>query len=398
MTRNYLLIAFVTSCTAMHGLGLRAEDKDSATEKPQGAAEKPAAGLIRSARSGPWSAAATWEGGQVPGAGARVQVREGHTVVYDVKSEQSMRLVHVAGTLAFDREKDTRLVVGLIKIQPGDDASEDGFDCDAHLPDGPASGPRPALEVGTPERPIEANHTAVIRLVDCDGVDKNSWPAIACCGVLLENMRIHKCRYGIYHSNFDRHVYREKLPHVTRMLSQQQKESAAPLEQDALLKKLATPGEHHQRFDALAGKWNLAVKWRNTPDAKWTESKGVAEYKWILGGRFLREEFKYDMGGEPLEWMGIYGYDNFQKKFTAVWVDNMGTNTEFAEGQYDSKGKVFSYIGEQDDPATGGNRKFKWMITVESQDRVRFDSFDQDPPGTYFKNTEVVGTRFRESR
>ena len=84
----------------------------------------------------------------VPGGGARVQVREGHTVVYDVKSEQPIRLVHVAGTLTFARDKDTQLDVGLIKIQPGDDVSEDGFDCDAHLPSGPAHGPRPALEVG----------------------------------------------------------------------------------------------------------------------------------------------------------------------------------------------------------------------------------------------------------
>src|SRR5438046_534173 len=32
---------------------------------------EPTAPLIRSARSGPWSASATWEGGRVPGAGAR---------------------------------------------------------------------------------------------------------------------------------------------------------------------------------------------------------------------------------------------------------------------------------------------------------------------------------------
>jgi hypothetical protein len=181
-------------------------------------------------------------------------------------------------------------------------------------------------------------------------------------------------------------------------LAQQPKESAAPSEQEALLKKLATPGEHHQRLDALAGKWNLAVKWRNTPDAKWAESKGAAEYKWILGGRFLLEEFKYDMGSQPMEWLGIYGYDNFQKKYTAVWVDNMGTNTEFADGQYDPKGKVLTYAGEQDDPVTGGKRKFKWLITVVSQDKVQFDSYDQDPRGQYFKNTEVVATRLRESK
>jgi Protein of unknown function (DUF1579) len=181
-------------------------------------------------------------------------------------------------------------------------------------------------------------------------------------------------------------------------LAQQQKEPPARSEQEALLKKLATPGEHHKRFDALAGKWKLAVKWRNTPDAKWTDSKGKAEYKWILGRRFLMEELQYDMGDQSMEWVGIYGYDNYQKKYTAVWVDNMGTNTELADGRYDPKGKVFNFAGEQDDPPTGGKRKFKWVITVEGPDKVRFDSHDQDPKGKFFKNTEIVASRLREPK
>jgi hypothetical protein len=185
---------------------------------------------------------------------------------------------------------------------------------------------------------------------------------------------------------------------VATALALQQKESAAPSEEEALLKKLATPGEHHQRLHALVGKWKLAVKWRTTPDAKWTDSNGAAEYKWILGERFLVEEFKYDMMSGPLERLGIYGYDNFRKKYTAVWVDNMGTNTEYAEGQYDPAERTFSYAGEQDDPVTGGTRKFKWIIKVESADKVLFDSYDQDRAGKFFKNTEVIATRLGKSK
>ncbi len=136
--------------------------------------------VIRSAHSGPWSAADTWEGGKVPPAGARVLIRTGHFVVYDRSSDQAIRSVHVAGTLTFAPDRDTRLDVGLIRIQAGEDMSEEGFDCDAHLtaPDQP----RPALEVGSPERPIDAKHTATIRLVYFDGMDKQSCPAIVCCG------------------------------------------------------------------------------------------------------------------------------------------------------------------------------------------------------------------------
>src|SRR6516162_7343550 len=55
--------------------------------------------VIRSARSGAWSAPDTWQGGKVPGSGARVQVRTGHTISYDLSSAQVIRSVHVAGTL-----------------------------------------------------------------------------------------------------------------------------------------------------------------------------------------------------------------------------------------------------------------------------------------------------------
>jgi hypothetical protein len=145
---------------------------------PAAAAE----GLVRSARSGAWSAAATWEGGKAPGAGARVQVRAGHTVTYDLKSDVALRSVHVAGTLTFARDRDTRLDVGLLKVQPGEDASENGFDCDAHLPAPGPGKPRPALEVGTPDRPIPIQHTALIRLTYVAGLDRESCPAIICCG------------------------------------------------------------------------------------------------------------------------------------------------------------------------------------------------------------------------
>jgi hypothetical protein len=148
------------------------------------AADGPARGLIRSTRSGPWSAPATWEGGRVPGAGARVQVRTGHAVTYDVTdgAAAAIRSIHVAGTLTFARDRDTLLDVGLVKVQPGDDASENGFDCDAHLPEAKAGVPAAALEVGTPNQPIPAKYTATIRLRPFEGMDQESCPAIVCCG------------------------------------------------------------------------------------------------------------------------------------------------------------------------------------------------------------------------
>ena len=140
----------------------------------------PVAFDARSAKSGPWSDAATW-GGAVPAAGSRVQVRAGHVVTYDVEASPALRMVHVAGTLSFSRTKNTRLDVGLLRVTPGDSCSEDGFDCHDDAPV-PAGGALPALEIGTPNDPIPASVKAVIRLTYFEGMNRETLPAIVACG------------------------------------------------------------------------------------------------------------------------------------------------------------------------------------------------------------------------
>lgn len=141
---------------------------------------------VRSARSGAWSDASTWEGNRPPAANDNVQIRAGHAVLYDVHAATPIRTIHVAGTLSFSRDKSTLLHVGLIKITPGEACSEDGFVC--HGAGSINSELRtensqlPSLEIGTPDAPLPANITATIRLTYFDGMDKETLPAIISCG------------------------------------------------------------------------------------------------------------------------------------------------------------------------------------------------------------------------
>ena len=97
------------------------------------------------AASGDWSAPATWQGGAVPPAGARVVVLPGHDVRYDVVENAALDWVRVQGSLRFATQTDTRLKTEHLIVDP--------------------SG---TFEVGTPANPIAANRSAEI-LIDTSG-------------------------------------------------------------------------------------------------------------------------------------------------------------------------------------------------------------------------------------
>lgn len=182
---------------------------------PAVAAEPP---VIRSARSGAWSAPDSWDLGRVPRAGDRVVVRAGHTLTYDVASGAVIRLVEVAGTLHFARDRTTRLEAGLIVVTASEEPTEDGFDCHAEAapmrhagadadnrpqPADAVAAPaeRPSLLVGRPGAPIAAGSSATIRLHYVEGMDRASCPAIVSCGGRMEfhGEPMHlKGRYSIH--------------------------------------------------------------------------------------------------------------------------------------------------------------------------------------------------------
>ena len=103
-----------------------------------------------------------------------------------------------------------------------------------------------------------------------------------------------------------------------RVLSQEEEQEKQKGEADSATMeawmKAGQPGEHHEHLGALIGQWNTHIKWRVTADAPWTESTGTAEFKWVMGGRYIVEKTESSMGEQKFEGMGILGYENTAKK------------------------------------------------------------------------------------
>lgn len=155
-----------------------------------------------------------------------------------------------------------------------------------------------------------------------------------------------------------------------------------------------TPGPEHAKLNPMAGTFTSNVKMWMAPDAPPTESTGTTESRWILGNRFLQQTHHGSMMGEPFEGHGITGYDNVQKKYVGTWIDSMGTGIMTSTGTAGADGKTLSFTAEMWDPMTGKVSKARELVTIDSNDKHRFEMWGTDPQTKKeYKVLEIVYTR-----
>ena len=69
-------------------------------------------------QNGNWSDLSTWAFGQVPHAGATVDIPAGYTVTYDVSSTSQLKWLRVNGTLTFSTTQNTKLTLDTFVVSP----------------------------------------------------------------------------------------------------------------------------------------------------------------------------------------------------------------------------------------------------------------------------------------
>jgi hypothetical protein len=159
-----------------------------------------------------------------------------------------------------------------------------------------------------------------------------------------------------------------------------------------MMAKYSTPGEEHKKLEALAGTWDATVKMWMDPNAPPQETKGVAENRMTMGGRFLEQNYEGTMMNQPFTGKGYTGYDLYKKQYVSTWMDSMGTAMMMATGTVDSSGKM-TMTGTMDDYMRGKKCDFKEIITVVDNDHHTFEMWAPDPDGKMFKTLEIHYTR-----
>lgn len=156
-----------------------------------------------------------------------------------------------------------------------------------------------------------------------------------------------------------------------------------------MMKKMqahATPGEQHKLLSRMVGIWKTEMRVMGG-----AATEGSAEFQWIMGDRYVQQTFKGNMMGQPYEGMGLFGYDNYKKKFTSMWIDSLSTTMNYGEGLLDQSGKIISFYGTMDEYLTGEHDKpVKYVLDLSKDDEINFEIHDL----AIGRNSMVVSIKF----
>jgi hypothetical protein len=155
--------------------------------------------------------------------------------------------------------------------------------------------------------------------------------------------------------------------------------------------KAATPGPEHARLAKMAGKWKAEVQfWHGEGEPQ--TSYGTAEFKPILGGRYIEETFNGEAEGQPFEGRGVTGYDNIKKKYIAGWIDSMSTSIMTLEGDWNEAQKAIVSHGESTDPF-GAKWKIRSVCREDGANKRVYEMYKTGTDGKEIKCLQVTYTR-----
>jgi len=173
-------------------------------------------------------------------------------------------------------------------------------------------------------------------------------------------------------------------------------EEALPKNVVEEMTRYAAPGPQHQELSAFAGHWTSRTRVWENPDAKPVEFSGSAEYKMILGGRFLEVESRSQMNGAESHGLGIYGYDAFKEKYSFYNIHEGDTQALVGLGDRDSAGVAITFSVTMDMPLAGERAKpIRAVLRKVSANRHLFEMYEKYLDDREWKVLEIAYDRAR---
>ena len=159
-------------------------------------------------------------------------------------------------------------------------------------------------------------------------------------------------------------------------------------------KQAASISVFHKKIRKIKGKYDEAIKWWRAPGAAPDESSAWANTDWEVEGRFMIQRIEGRWLGSPFKGIAILGYDNATEEFTAVWMDNLGSNMMFSRGKAYESCETITMRGQHLDIITGETVQATTLLQMpDRKGETKLEMFRTGPDGADFKFLEVASTR-----
>lgn len=154
---------------------------------------------------------------------------------------------------------------------------------------------------------------------------------------------------------------------------------------------MVKPGPEHEPLMKNVGTWSAAIKVYMAPGEPPMEWTGTEVNRLECSGLWVTSSL--DSPDGSFSGRGISGWDAQKKKYVSVWVDSWSTYLGMSTGTFDKSKNVFSFIGEQLDPATGKMIKNREVTEYPDANTRKLTIWSTPADGKEVKGIEVVYTR-----
>lgn len=137
-----------------------------------------------------------------------------------------------------------------------------------------------------------------------------------------------------------------------------------------------TRGDEHERLARLAGAWTGVARTWLDPAKPPAENRFTAQAKLVLGGRFLRVEYRTSLGGTPIAGELILAFEREEGRWATAWIDSFHTGSAILVSHGLPRADSISVFGEyfvKDHPRWG------WRTAIDDAHGLRIRMYNVTP-------------------
>jgi uncharacterized protein YndB with AHSA1/START domain len=155
---------------------------------------------------------------------------------------------------------------------------------------------------------------------------------------------------------------------------------------------LNEPGEEHKVLELFAGIWDVTLTIPIGPN-KFMNGKSRCEAKWVMDGRFLRQEYSSTFQGKPLTVVRYLGFDRHKGMFVEIHFESTHTDVMHSEGVIAEDCKTITCVGRHVDIAAAKEVTVRTVTTFRDKNTFTLQMIYTDNDGKESKTVTLTHKR-----